>query len=331
MKEDILLFTLLSALAVLEACGSSTSSDSDVTERKLSVNTMSELPGCTESKEGFVAYVVEDKDTVVCISQVWRIVGVNAGVESSSDDAGESSSSASKESSSSLTPAGDSSASHSSSSNAKDPVNSSSSVENDLYDSTNVSVVKLSMTDPRDNRVYKVVPVGKQIWMAENMNYDGAEIVGASTYLGWCYTNEDGNCDKYGRLYNWKTAKNICPEGWRLPSLEDWKTMISAVGDSLTAGRFLKSTESWLKVTNDSTASVNGLDSYEFAALPAGFRKEDYNDGRYYDLGKFANFWTFSASGESYAYHVTMRYDSGKVSTIAVPVDYALSVRCVKN
>ena len=327
------LFTVicsLSVLAILVACGSSTSSDSgdsETTVKKLAVENMSELPGCTQSKEGVVAYIAEDRDTVVCVSEVWRIVGTNVGVESSSSIADVSSCSANG-TSSSYSPESVPSAALSSSSN---PVNSSSSLANESSSSANVSVTRFSMTDSRDNRVYKVVAIGKQVWMAENMNYDGAEVVGASSYLGWCYKNEESYCDKYGRLYNWKTAEKICPEGWHLPSVDEWNVLVSTVGDSLTAGKLLKSTESWMEVTGDAVASVRGSDAYEFAALPAGFRKEDYNDGLYYDIGKFANFWASSMAGEFYAYHITMRFDSGKVSTIADPLEYALSVRCLKN
>lgn len=328
MKKSTLFTAIcsLSLLAILEACGSSTSSDidgGDTTTKKLAVETMSELPSCTQSKEGVVAYITEDRDTVVCVSDVWRIIGTNIGVESSSSIADESSSSSN--------PANMSSSSLSSSSSAITAVNSSSSLTNESSSSANVSVTRFSMTDSRDNRVYKVVAIGKQVWMAENMNYDGAEVVGASSYLGWCYNNEESYCDKYGRLYNWKTAEKICPDGWHLPSVDEWNVLVSTVGDSLTAGKLLKSTESWMKATGDAIASVVGSDAYEFAALPAGFRKEDYNDGRYYDMGKFANFWTSSIEGEFYAYHITMRFDSEKVSTITDPLEYALSVRCVKN
>ena len=276
MKKMILLSALLASLAVLEACSTSTSSDSDE-KKKLAVETMSELPNCTKSKEGLVAYLTEDKDTVVCVSEVWRIIGTGVKAESSNDEIEESSSSISEESSSSEdTPshskrsssstshATKSSASQSSSSSATEL--SSSSVINESSSSVEVTVKRFSMTDPRDMRVYKVVSIGAQVWMAENMNYDGAEIAGASAYLGWCYGNEDRYCDTSGRLSNWKTAKNICPEGWHLPDVNDWRTLISTVGDSLTAGRFLKSKDSWMEVANGDSLELYGLDTYEFAA-----------------------------------------------------------------
>ena len=66
-------------------------------------------------------------------------------------------------------------------------------------------------------------------------------------------------------------------------------------------------------------------------SLPPGFRKEDYIDGLYYDMSKYANFWTSSSDNDYKAYHMTMRFDSKKISMILDPVEYALSVRCLKN
>jgi len=42
--------------------------------------------------------------------------------------------------------------------------------------------------------------------MKDNLNY--------KTDSSWCYGNKDFNCDKYGRLYKWDTAREVCPNGW---------------------------------------------------------------------------------------------------------------------
>ena len=71
-----------------------------------------------------------------------------------------------------------------------------------------------TLTDLRDNKVYKTVKIGDQVWMAENLNY---------AYLNWthkgarddypgldsssfCYNNASKNCEIWGRLYMWSAA-----------------------------------------------------------------------------------------------------------------------------
>jgi len=79
-----------------------------------------------------------------------------------------------------------------------------------------------TFTDPRDGKVYRTVKIGNQVWMAENLNYDAP---GSK-----CYNNNPANAEKYGRLYDWETAKKVCPAGWHLPSNDEWKVLVDFVG-----------------------------------------------------------------------------------------------------
>jgi len=75
--------------------------------------------------------------------------------------------------------------------------------------------------DERDNRDYKVVRIGKQIWMAENLQYevDGCKV----------YDNDPSNLSRYGYLYTWNAAKNAVPKGWHLPTNKEWNELIEYV------------------------------------------------------------------------------------------------------
>ncbi len=71
-------------------------------------------------------------------------------------------------------------------------------------------------------------------WMAEDLNY---EMVDSE-----CARDADADCKLYGRLYRWGDAKNACPEGWHLPSDNEWYLLAFHYGGVASAGAHLKST-----------------------------------------------------------------------------------------
>ena len=165
--------------------------------------------------------------------------------------------------------------------------------------------------DSRDSKTYKKVTIVGKTWMAENLNYaaEGSK----------CYENNTENCEKYGRLYNWETAKTACPMGWHLPSDEEWTTLENSVGGSKTAGTILKSADDW-------SGGGNGTDDYAFSALPGG------NGG-----GSFGNvringyWWSTTDIDADLAYsRLMMCFNENVIRGRYYKVDL-LSVRCVQN
>jgi uncharacterized protein (TIGR02145 family) len=130
-----------------------------------------------------------------------------------------------------------------------------------------------SLYDFRDGQAYRTVKIGEQTWMAENLNFPGA-----NGSLG-VYSGKSGDPYlKFGRLYTWLDAmqrastsasnpsgvKGLCPTGWHVPSDSEWTTLDNHVdATGLTNGTRLKATMGWDNFGN-------GTDDYGFRAFPGG-------------------------------------------------------------
>jgi uncharacterized protein (TIGR02145 family) len=183
-----------------------------------------------------------------------------------------------------------------------------------------------TFTDTRDGQTYKTVKIGKQTWMAENLNY---EIQDSS----WCYKNRESYCRKYGRLYDWNTAKTVCPKGWKLPSREDWDYLGQAVGGEKEldnegmiywhdAGKKLKSKSGW-------NEKGDGTDDYGFSALPGECRK---TDGGFDNVAGYVGYWWTATEGNvNRAYRRDIICYHDLVLESNADKSYGHSVRCVKK
>lgn len=150
------------------------------------------------------------------------------------------------------------------------------------------------------------IKIGNQIWAARN-----CDIVVPGSYS----VNDDPDYDaKYGRLYTWDAAVSIKIPGWRLPTDDDWNILIKFCGED--AGRKLKSID-W-----------SGTDTFEFNALPAGFRS---SDGSFYSLGSFAHFWSASEYDASSVWDCYLYSGSDDVFRYYYHKTNGYSVRLIKD
>ncbi|MDR2693533.1 MAG: fibrobacter succinogenes major paralogous domain-containing protein [Chitinispirillales bacterium] len=172
-----------------------------------------------------------------------------------------------------------------------------------------------TFTDKRDGKTYRTVkmPDGK-IWMAENLNH--------KTGNSWCYNDDNSNCNTYGRLYDWNTARKGCPSGWHLPTVQEWDGLVGAAGGNTMAGKKLKSTSGW-----GNSASYNGTDAYGFSALPGGSR---FTDSSFDNAGDGGSWWTATAYGSDIAGRL-MNDFNGSVLEYYGGVGNGFSVRCVRD
>jgi len=175
-------------------------------------------------------------------------------------------------------------------------------------------------------QTYKTVTIGTQTWTADNIKNNDS--FGSS-----CPDGIVGNCAIYGSLYNWTDATALCPSGWRIPSADEWNTLISFVGSdskcSNCAGAKLKARNGW--GDND-----NGTDDYGFAALPAGCRS---SGGTFYEFKGTGGFWwtsnevnaNFAQRAVMYSSYLNVQGGSGEGVQISSSMKTeGYSVRCIK-
>ncbi len=121
-------------------------------------------------------------------------------------------------------------------------------------------------TDTRDGKTYRTITIGGITIMAENFAFK------TSKGMSWAYDNDQANILEYGYLYDWETAKHICPPGWHLPTKEEFECLIKHIG------------------TNDDDCDpwLSGGES-GFDAPLGGYR---HGRGGFYDILTTANIWS---------------------------------------
>jgi uncharacterized protein (TIGR02145 family) len=210
-------------------------------------------------------------------------------------------------------------------------------------DSTPVAAVETTVDQivkDQDGHVYHAVTIGKQVWLAENLRSshfrNGDVIPDVTSDRDWrrrtgpamCnYDNNAANASVYGSLYNWYAVndrRNICPEGWHVPSDEEWFQLINYLGGERVAGGKLKESASghWL-IPNTGATNESG-----FTALPGGYRG---NMGTFQILDTYAFYWTATGLSDENAWSWFLQNDSEAATHIENLKSFGFSIRCIKN
>lgn len=205
------------------------------------------------------------------------------------------------------------------------------------------------VTDIDGNR-YRYVTIGNQVWMAENLKTthyrNGDEIPNVTDDMAWStlstgayrnYDNNEDSVDTYGRLYNWHSlndSRNIAPEGWHVPTDEEWKELEMALGMNQEAadGTGLRGAGIGGKLKETGTAhwespNTGATNESGFSALPGGYCS---TSGHFNNMGNEGCFWSSTESSSS-AWFRALKYDFSEVNRNILDKQYGFSVRCVKD
>lgn len=174
-----------------------------------------------------------------------------------------------------------------------------------VYDLDNLII------DSRNGNAYKIVRIGRQTWMAENLNY--ATSSGSRLYYG------DKSGDIYGRMYKWEAAMKACPSGWHLPNNEEWIILRSYFGGKKKAGTKLKEQGFWkLDITHNESG---------FSARPSGYLSLSFSSRR---RGTEANFWSATSyKGKANLWQLLSKKTD--FFNFSENTSYSFSVRCIKD
>jgi uncharacterized protein (TIGR02145 family) len=198
-----------------------------------------------------------------------------------------------------------------------------------------------------DGNVYKIITIGTQTWMAENLKTikyndgtviplitDGWYTASLNSSPGYCWygaPNESTNLTTYGALYNWYAIdtlsngnKNVCPTGWHVPTDGEWTTLTDALGGTVGAGGKMKEAglAHW-KTPNTGATNESG-----FAGLPGGYRRQFNED---YAIGGDVYWWSYSEGVPNEAWYRNLTYNNGNVSRYDNNKGSGMSVRCLRD
>lgn len=188
-----------------------------------------------------------------------------------------------------------------------------------------------------DGNSYDIIRIGNQWWMAENLKTttynDGTTIPNVSNDSEWKFLNTPAYCwydnnisnkETYGALYNWYTVNTnkLCPEGWHIPTNEEWLILINYLGGSDLAGGKLKETGT----THWKSPNTGATNSSGFTALPGGYRDDFFKS-----LGEGARFWSATESSANTATIKSLGYGHEVIASGQFYKNNGFSIRCIKN
>jgi len=204
-----------------------------------------------------------------------------------------------------------------------------------------------------DGNMYQTIKIGDQWWMADNLKVthyrngdpiphviDG-NIWPLLTTGAYCeFDNDSSYVATYGRLYNWYAvddSRNIAPDGWHVPTDNEWKQLEMYLGMSQAEADAInwRGTDEGGKLKESGTThwanpNTGATNESGFTALPGGYRSLD---GGYGGLGGDALFWSYTAfpPDTAYAWERSLSLFLAEVYRYYSNKQLGMSIRCVRD
>ena len=191
----------------------------------------------------------------------------------------------------------------------------------------------------RDGNRYKMVKIGKQEWMAENLKVSHfrngdtiPEAKSAEEWVrfaekgkpAWCIIQNDPENDKkYGRLYNWYTVndpRGLAPKGFHVATDDEWRQLTNFLGGGMIAALKMRST--------GFADNLNETNQDSFSGLPGGLRA---NNGTFYGFYSYGYWWSATEFNASDAWVILLNYLICDVKRPVYNKSFGLSVRCIRD
>lgn len=185
--------------------------------------------------------------------------------------------------------------------------------------------------DPRDSHIYAWKQIGDHVWFTQNLAYlpqvQGVSEVSESSpryyiygFNGFEKSKAQNLLKPAGALYNWSAAVTACPNGWHLPSGQEWDELERELGSD-SAGLELRASQGWRN------SDPRAVDPWGFGALPGGY----FSGSGYYYAGTHGFWWTSSEYGGAYADFRGLDTGSLGINANHSRKSNGYSVRCVQN